>query len=1015
MDVRRTALGVALILAMRAQGAAKEDARAVLSGVRAPVALAVHVGCGDGGLVVALRAAGVRVVQGLERDAASVRGAREQIRAEGLDGTVSVDTWEGAALPYADNMVNLLVVERDGLVAPSEQLRVLAPGGIARVRRADGWADRVKPVPPETDEWTHYLHDASGNPVARDALVGPPRFLQWSAAPMHTRSHEYTPSIWALLSTGGRIFHVQDKAPAGSMAALPQWHLVARDAYNGLLLWERPLDSWYSHLVGWTSSPIQLQRRLVAVADRLYVPLARFAPVSMLDAGSGGTLRTFAETAGADEIVCHRGVLLVVACSVTEERLAEDRKLAEMARRRGSPLEDRDAASPFVRSHRKAENSAPRSLLALDPKTGDVLWRKEGAATAGFRQMSLQACGDRAYYHTKDGLHCVELRTGQLLWNRPSLPVRAMSEAGGICWSKEKVQFLSAEDGSVLWTQQPVLAEIRDVFLLDDAVWIGGFKPYSTGNAKHTGPVWGPYFAVQRDPKTGRVLREIAEENPGHHHRCYASKATERYILGGRRGTEFLDLESGDVLWHSWARGTCRYGVMPANGTLYVPPHSCACYLTARVTGFNAMVTARSEPPPASPRLAKGPAYGMATGGGSADSDWPTYRATPDRSGRGSAVPVSLRAKWTFAAGAELAPPTVADGKVFVASPEDHRLHALDRNSGASAWAFVAGGRIDSPPTIHGGQALFGCRDGHVYSLRAADGALAWRFRGRDESRRIASYGQLESVSPVHGSVLVQDGVLAFTAGRSSFLDGGIALCRLDPATGELLSETPVYSPDPETGRQPAHYNANKMPGARSDILVGDGEFLYLRDLAFTKEGVPAPQPRPHLFTLTDFLDGSWPHRSYWIFGTESSIASGCSGQIRSLTYGRLLLFDAENVYGYARGKVHWSNQFQDGPYRLFGRKRGEPKITWGVSSPVHIRAMVLAGDAIFAAGPVLEHPDEPDVSKGALLVAFSATDGRELSRIEIPASPVFDGMAAAGGSLFLVLEGGRVMCFSAG
>ena len=104
---------------------------------------------------------------------------------------------------------------------------------------------------------------------------------------------------------------------------------------------------------------------------------------------------------------------------------------------------------------------------------------------------------------------------------------------------------------------------------------------------------WGAYFAVERDLATGNVVKEITAENPKHHHRCYENKATDRYILGGRRGTEFLDLESGDYLWHSWARGTCRYGVMPCNGMLYVPPHACGCYITVKLMGFNALAPAR--------------------------------------------------------------------------------------------------------------------------------------------------------------------------------------------------------------------------------------------------------------------------------------------------------------------------------------------------------------------------------------------------------------------------------------
>ena len=71
------------------------------------------------------------------------------------------------------------------------------------------------------------------------------------------------------------------------------------------------------------------------------------------------------------------------------------------------------------------------------------------------------------------------------------------------------------------------------------------------------------------------MLKHIEPENPGHHHRCYSNKATDRYILGGRRGTEFIDLARGDVLWNSWARGVCMYGVMPACSPL-APRHCMA-------------------------------------------------------------------------------------------------------------------------------------------------------------------------------------------------------------------------------------------------------------------------------------------------------------------------------------------------------------------------------------------------------------------------------------------------------
>ena len=83
---------------------------------------------------------------------------------------------------------------------------------------------------------------------------------------------------------------------------------------------------------------------------------------------------------------------------------------------------------------------------------------------------------------------------------------------------------------------------------------------------------------------------------------------------------------------------------------------------------------------------------------------------------------------------------------------------------------------------------LFGCKDGSVYCLRAEDGALAWRYRASADRRHMA-LEQLESVWPIHGSVLVENGVVSFVAGRSVFLDGGLRFFRLDAATGKKIAE----------------------------------------------------------------------------------------------------------------------------------------------------------------------------------------------------------------------------------
>ncbi len=1010
-----------------ALGAAPADAQArqILDATGVRGGLVVHLGCGNGTLTAALRASDRYIVQGLAAEDSDVASAREHIRSLGIYGPVSVDRLDGDRLPYVDNLVNLVVVETLGPVSTGEVMRVLAPGGIACTKRDGRWTKTTKPRPANTDEWTHFLHDASGNAVAHDSVVAPPRRAQWIAEPRHTRSHEHIPSINALVSSGGRIFYIADQGPVASVRRPAKWCLVARDAYNGVLLWQRPIRTWFPHIVNWGQTPQHLQRRLVAVGDRLYVTLGLHELLSVVDAATGDTVRDYEQTRGTEEVVWHQGILLVLVRRVTDERVAELRKIAQLTGPAKSPLYERESAQPVVGRFRKIENKAEKALLALDADTGSVLWRKDGVDVARLGTLSLCADGDRVLYQGGNEVVCLDLKTGRKRWSTPAAPLRLAYEGVVICAAGKAITALSAETGDVLWTQKPLLCSIRDVFVIDGSLWLGGFKPWQGRSKGKRGPAWGPYFATQRDLTTGKVLKHVEPENPGHHHRCWQNKATDRYIIGGRRGAEFIDLESGEVLWNSWVRGVCRYGVMPCNGLLYAPPHACGCYIAAKLEGFHALAGERSRKEEerrarAEERLIKGPAYGRPVPPRSSDvrrpsADWPTYRHDAQRSGCSPApVPAALRPRWQRKVGGRLTSPTACEGKVFVASMNEHRVVAVKAGSGNPAWQFTAGGRVDTPPTVHEGRAVFGCRDGQVYCLRASDGALAWRLRAGCNGQRIAARGQLESALPVHGAVLIQDATAYFTAGRSSYLDGGIGLYRVEPETGKTLSRTPIYSPDPETGKQPQHLGPAYMPGALADILTSDGSYVYLRDTVFDRHARTQPKGNPHLLTLTGFLDDSWPHRSYWAFGTRCSVRTGCSGRDKDLIYGRLLVFDASTIYGYGRRNVHWSNQLQDGPYQVFATKRGETKPQWARPAPICVRAMVLAGKVLFIAGPRGDAGSafsSHDADQGALLVALSTSNGAELARYPLGASPEFDGMIAAADRLYLSLGNGSLLC----
>jgi len=86
-----------------------QKAKEILEAANVKGGLIVHIGCGDGKLTAALRGGDSWLVQGLDTDADTVRGAKEYIRKLGIYGPVSVERFDGKRLPYAKNLVNLLV------------------------------------------------------------------------------------------------------------------------------------------------------------------------------------------------------------------------------------------------------------------------------------------------------------------------------------------------------------------------------------------------------------------------------------------------------------------------------------------------------------------------------------------------------------------------------------------------------------------------------------------------------------------------------------------------------------------------------------------------------------------------------------------------------------------------------------------------------------------------------------------------------------------------------------------
>jgi outer membrane protein assembly factor BamB len=1022
--------------------------------------LVVHLGCNDAELTVALRANDSYLVHGLDTDPDQVAAAREQIQELGLSGPVSVSTFDGEHLPYVDNLVNLLVAEELDNVTVDEVMRVLAPQGVAYI----GGKKFVKPLPNEIDDWSHFLQGPDNNPVANDSVVSTPRRLKWTCGPLWARSHEFLSSLAAMVSAEGRIFYVVDEGlPGTTDAPLPErWMLTCRDAQNGVLLWKFPLEGWGAEAWGkraLRSTPQYVPASLVAGGGRLFIILDKSGPVSVLDAATGEHLTDYPDTENTQAMRFLDGVLLI-----------------------------------------KAENNR---IIAIDVDSSQELWRDEGVI-----ESVIAASNEKAYYLNSGRLICCGLKDGRVTWQKngmSNVSQLLIDENHLIMKVGGRIQSLKADSGEENWTV-PVPSQ----------------TPYQVGTRTQGSRGGGMFVANNRicleldslDLETGELMEPLDASDvhtPGHHPRCYTSKATENYLITPNRGVEFVSLMGEPNTQNDWIRGPCTFGILPCNGLLYVPPNPCFCYPGVKLTGFNAFAGLGEDTFELdTDRLETGFAYGLELSNiTTPTSEWPQYRQGAGRTGGvETSIDTELDKQWEIELGGRLTQPVIAAGRVYIASKDTHTLYVLDDSTGEEVWTYTAGGRIDSPPTVHGPRVLFGCADGTVYCLRASDGELVWRFRAAPSDRKIVAYNQLESPWRVHGSILVVNDTAYFTAGRSSNLDGGILVYALDPATGNVLHETRLdsWARTRVDAIDKPFIPGYHMEGAFSDILVSAGNSIYLGqyrlDLALNEEEVPyvpftyegqegamgmdellgqpyvqqmdsqdrderiqstwqvntwpifSEQFRKeyggnncgdrsfgrHVFATGGFLDDAYFNRTYWM---NSETWPGFHLANRSAKAGQILTVDENNTYAiqaFPRRNVQ-SPLFTPGEqgYLLFADDnenepvipdytRGVPKgigftrvnpPEWFHWIPIRVRAMVAAENALFIAGPpdVLKEGDPMasfDGRMGAELWAVSKQTGETISEIHLDAPPIFDGMSAAAGGLFVSTTDGKVICYGA-
>ncbi len=885
------------------------------------------------------------------------------IRAQGFrakhrnGATLLTEHWTRNTLPHANNLVNVVIASKNTAIPRSEILRVLCPGGMAFFEGDAGYTRMAKPIPKGLDAWTHQWHGADGGLVTEDTHVGVPQGLQWVTGPLFAMAGRKS-STQSLVSAGGRNFYVTQNVVKNVGRDKMRQFLVARDAFNGLLLWQR---QWTGPFVTGNG---ETNPRLVASAE--YVYIVDDGHVLALNAQTGKTRFRWAAAEDPAKLL-HVGSTILV--------------------------------------------QAAGGITALDDRLEKVIWSFRGKATHGTASV-----GDQVFClvsgRSKDGnfkheLVGISLSAGKIAWRVNTQPqttarrVRINFARDGFValQAHGSLHLYSAKSGDHLWTRKTDAMPGKSYV---DERYVGHFLRH--------GLVWmlqhnserkssGQNQWVGLDPLTGKQRRVL--QTSGNWPKtatpakmgCQLLIASDRFIMIPRQAT-FIDFETGQKRPFKFTRGGCGLGFVPANGLVYSHPHACGCFSEV-VRGFMGMHSQRAvrfESAEAK-RVERGVAFQEVKGPPTVPEDWPAYRYNGRR---GASSPTQLddslallwskpivphretrsTRAWTLRTGNRMTAPTIYDRSVFVADVDSGQLHALDAVSGQPRWTFSAAGRIDSPPTLHNGLCLFGSHNGYVYCVRATDGRLVWRFRAAPMDHRIVAFGNVESRWPVSGTVLVQDDTAFVAAGRAPDADGGIQVHALD-----LQSGNPLWS---------AQLNNPESAGL-CDFLVAGEEDVFLSNWRFdpqTGEHARASSNSHLRGGKVGLLEASWlKHNLALRKNIQTWTAQDAAGQLLAFSRNEMVGYEAQSRTLTFKGQSTWSHS---------------------VPKPAQVTSLILTKSHVVAAG---SRDRQAQLAPGILWL-LGRQDGKVTKTIELPAEAVFDGLAASRNQVFVSSQNGRLYCF---
>jgi len=964
--------------------------------------LCVRVGTTDGSLEMNLSNGGNMLVYGIALNESNIPAIRESINAGSLNGIVTVDYYANLTkLPFANNLINLLVIDRDALGANAPSIeeieRVVAPFGAYYVKQGGTWTAKKIDLKANMGEWSHFYGDETNVNRVDDNIVDVPTSLQWIAdVEISTESRSQA----GFRFDNGMMFYTT-KFNNKTSNSSNEVYMICRNAANGTMIWRKKHPE---------SDPfIEKQLPVVFYKGLIYTFLSKTGYMVAIDAKNGNIVKTFtnggksSKTDYPNFVIANDKIFLTAEKSLFIMSIDGAKLFSNtFTNFAGFPTVD------------KVNNKVYVVTAASSYKTGRDILMDQVQTIACFDTETYAKVWEEAIT-VKEGNAVISqlfIAEGKLFYNK----ARGISAVGNYyLWGARNLN-----DGQLIW-QQELTSAGGIGQKLDATVLNGKFYAMSGGFAEF-------------DANNGDLIRTF----DGGNLRCTQSSATSKKLLVGFQ--LFVDPSTSKVTRRDITRSECGTSQYPSYGLIYYTGNRCQCGHGIR--GANAL---SSEPlwpdialnkrlttkitltdtvtPKVWPRVNEWPMFMANANRTSANnSQIPTSTVPVLGWSKAAAMPVwaktqSIYQDW-LGSDKHIGPltaPVVSDSVLVVSAHEENKIIAYDAITGNELWYYIVGGRLVSPPSLYNGMCIFGAGDGYVYCLKLKTGELVWKFMAAANEKKIVAHGHVETAWSLLGSLLIKDNKVIVNAGYTPDSDGGIYMWALNPYTGEVEWNNIINRPRrwydyTEKKSDEPHYTASSVTSLYQSKLASC--LLYADDDKFSFNGS----------RNFNFSDGQFTSEgmSTNINSTErnpvkrnSLISFDGPGTAHNLIHATVKGFPSKiNVsrLAYIEDSLITST---DGGGDLTNEEK--IKLNWEYNYSVlkNANSLIFAGNNLVVA--VEDKKPNVFTSAGGKVYIFDSYRGTLLSTITLASAVVTNGLAAAYDKLYFSCEDGKVYCYGSG